>query len=86
MPTIGTRLEFAKKYRDKPQRLWDKVLWTNETKMNMLRKKTLLRIPGFFHYHSNLVVLSVHLLQTGTTKVGGIVVSLSKKSRGEKNQ
>ena len=28
------RLEFAKKYRDEPQKFWDKVLWTDETKIN----------------------------------------------------
>ena len=29
------RLEFAKKYRDKPQKFWDNVLWTDETKINL---------------------------------------------------
>ena len=29
------RLEFAKKYRDEPQKFWDKVFWTDETKINL---------------------------------------------------
>lgn len=29
------RLDFAKRYRDEPQKFWDKVLWTDETKMNL---------------------------------------------------
>ena len=29
------RLEFAKKYRDEAQKFWDKVLWTDETKINL---------------------------------------------------
>ena len=29
------RLKFAIKYRDKAQKLWDKVLWTDETKINL---------------------------------------------------
>ncbi len=29
------RLESAKKYRDEPHKLWDKVLWTDETKINL---------------------------------------------------
>ena len=28
-------LDFAKKYRDKPQKFWDNALWTDETKMNL---------------------------------------------------
>ena len=29
------RLDFAKKYRDEPQKFWDKVLWTDEAKINL---------------------------------------------------
>ena len=28
-------MEFTKKYRDEVQKLWDKVLWTDETKINL---------------------------------------------------
>ena len=28
-------LDFAKKYRDKPKRFWDNVLWTDVTKINL---------------------------------------------------
>ena len=29
------RLEFAKKYRDEPQKFWNTFLWTDETKINL---------------------------------------------------
>ena len=29
------RLQFAKKYRDEPQKFWNNVLWTDETKSNL---------------------------------------------------
>ena len=32
---MKARLEFAKKYREKPQTFWGKVLWTDETKINL---------------------------------------------------
>ncbi len=33
------RLEFAKKYRDEPPKFWDKVLWTDETKINLYQSE-----------------------------------------------
>lgn len=29
------RLKFAKKYRDQPQKFWNTILWTDETKINL---------------------------------------------------
>lgn len=29
------RLDFAKKHRDQPQKFWNKVVWTDETKINL---------------------------------------------------
>ena len=39
-PLIGRKnrkaiLEFANKYRDEPQKFWNKVLWTDETNINL---------------------------------------------------
>ena len=31
----NARLQFAKKYRDEPQKFWNKVLWTDSTKINL---------------------------------------------------
>ena len=46
------RLDFAKKYRDEPHKFWDKVLWTDETKINIYKRlkfgerQDLLMIPN----------------------------------------
>ena len=29
------RLQFAKEYRDEPQKFWNKISWTDETKINL---------------------------------------------------
>uniref|UniRef100_A0A0E9XQ99 Transposase Tc1-like domain-containing protein n=1 Tax=Anguilla anguilla TaxID=7936 RepID=A0A0E9XQ99_ANGAN len=34
-----TRLQFAQKYRDEPQKFWNKVLWTDETKINLYQSE-----------------------------------------------
>ena len=32
------KTRFAKKYRDEPQKFWSKVLWADETKINLYQK------------------------------------------------
>uniref|UniRef100_A0A3B3REF2 Transposase Tc1-like domain-containing protein n=1 Tax=Paramormyrops kingsleyae TaxID=1676925 RepID=A0A3B3REF2_9TELE len=34
-PIVGSKNREARKYRDEPQQLWNKVLWTDETEINL---------------------------------------------------
>ena len=45
-------LQFSKKYSDEPQKFWNKVLWTNETTINLHQsdgKSKVLRKKGSAH-------------------------------------
>ena len=38
------RLEFAKKYRGEPVEFWNKVLWTDETKINLYQSDAKVKV------------------------------------------
>lgn len=55
---IAARLKFAKEHIDTPQRYWQNVLWTDETKIELFGKNTqhyIWRKKGTAHHHENII-------------------------------
>ena len=55
---IAASLKFAKEHLDVPQRYWQNILWTDETKVELFGRNTqhyVWRIKGTAHQHQNLI-------------------------------